>query len=267
MKHEIQDSRACAVVDLRIAAPRRQFLKIALAGGAAVAFASGAEESRADFLTPSVADQKKVGQQAAQQVVQKYHEVSGERARHFQRIGTRLVAALPSKDRKTWDYQFHVLDSKEINAFALPGGPMFMFTGLMDRVHSDDELAAVTGHEMTHVRKQHWAKAAAKQKERSLGLGILLGLTKAGQGWQLAAGAVDTIVGLHYSRSEEDEADAGGLQNMVDAGYDPQGMLDLFQTLQTSSGGRGQPPAFLSDHPLTSDRIRKTQERIANMRR
>jgi len=276
MKHEIQNSRgsirgemdgARAVVDLRFAARRRQFLKIALAGGAAAAFAGVAEESRADFLTPSPADQKKVGQQAAQQVVQKYHEVSDERARHFQRIGARLVAALPSKDRNTWDYRFHVLDSKEINAFALPGGPMFMFTGLMDRVHSDDELAAVTGHEMTHVRKQHWAKAAAKQKERSLGLGILLGLTKAGQGWQLAAGAVDTIVGLHYSRGEEDEADAGGLQNMVDAGYDPQGMLDLFHTLQTSSGGRGEPPRFLSDHPLTSDRIRKTQERIAKLRR
>ena len=246
---------------------RRLFLKTALAGGAAAALATAGQPGRADMFTPSVADQKKVGQQAAQQVLQKYRELDDSRASHFREIGSRLVSSLPRSDRNTWDYRFHVLDSKEINAFALPGGPMFMFTGLMDRVRSDDELAAVTGHEMTHVRKQHWAKAAAKQQERSLGIGLLLGLTRAGRGWQAAAGALDTVVGLKYSRNEEDEADAGGLQNMVAAGYDPHGMLDLFHTLQVSSGGRGEPPAFLSDHPLTSDRIRKTQQRINQMNR
>jgi len=246
---------------------RRLFLKAALAGGAAVGMVSAEQVSRADIFTPSVSDQKRVGQQAAQQVLQKYHELHDARARHFERIGARLVDALPASDRKTWDYQFHVLDSKEINAFALPGGPMFMFTGLMDRVHSDDELAAVTAHEMTHVRKQHWAKAAASQQKRELFAGALLGLTHAGKVWQLAAGALDTVVGLRYSRSEEDEADAGGLQNMVDAGFDPHGMLDLFHTLQSASGGRGEPPAFLSDHPLTSERIKKTQQRIDRMRR
>ena len=248
-------------------ASRRLFLKTALASGAAASFIAVGQESRADLFTPSVSDQKRVGQQAAQQILQKYREVSDSRAGHFEQIGARLVRALPTRDRNTWDYRFHVLDSKEINAFALPGGPMFMFTGLMDRVHSDDELAAVTGHEMTHVRKQHWAKAAAKQQERSIVTGLLLGLTKAGRGWQLAAGALDTVIGLKYSRGEEDEADAGGLQNMVDARYDPNGMLDLFHTLQTASGGRGEPPAFLSDHPLTGDRIRKTQQRIDRMRR
>jgi predicted Zn-dependent protease len=241
---------------------RRGFLKTFVVGGAAAAVALAEQPSRADIFTPSVSQQKQVGRQAAQQVLQKYKELRGERARHFDRIGQRLADALPEKDRNTWNFEFHVLDSKEINAFALPGGPMFMFTGLMDRVRSDDELAAVTGHEMTHVRKQHWAKAAAKQQERSVGLGLLLGLTRAGQGWQLLAGGLNTIIGLKYSRGEEDEADAGGLQNMVDAGFDPHGMLDLFHTLQTSSGSGGGLPAFLSDHPLTSERIKKTQERI-----
>jgi len=246
---------------------RRAFLKTTLAGGAAATLATVGGESRADIFMPSVAEQKKLGQQAAQQVLQKYHEVNDSRARHFNQIGMRLVNALSAKDRNTWDFSFHVIDSKEINAFALPGGPMFMFTGLMDRVTSDDELAAVTGHEMTHVRKQHWAKAAAKQNERGLVAGALLGLTHAGQIWQLAAGAVDTMIGLHYSRSEEDEADAGGLQNMVDAGFDPHGMIELFRLLQTASNGRGEPPAFLSDHPLTKDRIKKTQDRINRLYR
>jgi beta-barrel assembly-enhancing protease len=246
---------------------RRQFLSIAAMGGAAAAAAFTEQASRADIFAPSIAQQKKAGAQAARQVLQKYHEVDDERARHFERIGRRLVDALPAADRNTWDFSFHVLDSKEINAFALPGGPMFMFTGLMDRVHSDDELAAVTGHEMTHVRKQHWAKAAAKQAERSVGLGLLLGLTHAGQGWQLAAGALNTVVGLKYSRNEEDEADAGGLQNMVAAGFNAQGMLDLFHTLETAASRGGHLPAFLSDHPLTAERIKKTQQRIARMRR
>jgi len=246
---------------------RRACIKALFCGSAALALASSANECRADLFTPSVSDQKKVGLQAADQVLKKYHEINDSRARHFREIGAKLVGALNQKDRKTWDYDFHVLDSKEINAFALPGGPMFMFTGLMDRVHSDDELAAVTGHEMTHVRKQHWAHAAAKQQERSIGLGLLLGISRAGKTWQYLAGAADTVIGLRYSRGEEDEADAGGLQNMVDAGYDPHGMLDLFHTLQTASGNRGEAPAFLSDHPLTGDRIKKTQQRIDNMSR
>lgn len=246
---------------------RRTLLKGAVAGSAAACLVGAPQPSRADLFMPSVAEQKKVGQQAAQQILQKYHELHDARADHFERVGERLVDALPAKDRNTWDFSFHVLDSKEINAFALPGGPMFMFTGLMDRVHSDDELAAVTGHEMTHVRKQHWAKAAAKQQERSIGIGLLLGLTHAGQVWQLAAGGINTVIGLKYSRTEEDEADAGGLENMVAAGYDPHGMLDLFHTLETASGSHGGPPAFLSDHPLTSERIKKTQERINRMGR
>jgi predicted Zn-dependent protease len=242
---------------------RRAFLQTALAGGAAAALALGeAQEAHADPFMPSVADQKKLGEQASQQVLQKYHEVNDSRGRHFQNLGSRLVDALPANDRNTWDYRFHVIDSKEINAFAVPGGNMFMFTGLMDRITSDDELAAVTGHEMTHVRKQHWAKATASASKREIGLQVLLGLTHAGQGWRTLAGLGDSLLSLRYSRSEEDEADAGGLQNMVAAHYDPHGMLALFHLLQTASNGRGEPPAFLSDHPLTSDRIKKTQERI-----
>jgi predicted Zn-dependent protease len=242
---------------------RRAFLLRALAGGVTVAaLPLLATEAEADIFTPSVADQKKLGDQAAAQILQKYHEVHDSRASAFNNVGSRLVNALPQKDRSTWDYRFHVIDSKEINAFALPGGNMFMFTGLMDRIQSDNELAAVTGHEMTHVRKQHWAKAVANQQKRELGIAVLLGLTHANRSLQQVAGGVDALVGLKYSRSEEDEADAGGLQDMVDAGYDPHGMLDLFHTLQTASQGSGQPPSFLSDHPLTSERIKRTQDRI-----
>jgi predicted Zn-dependent protease len=247
---------------------RRDFLGRLFVGGLTVATVPLlATEADADMFMPSAADQKKLGEQAAQQIFQKYHEVRDSRAAHFDQVGARLVRALPASDRNAWDYRFHVIDSKEVNAFALPGGHMFMFTGLMDRVKSDDELAAVTGHELTHVRKQHWAKQYASQQKRELGIAVVLGLTKAGRAAQALAGAGEQLYTLKFSRGDEDQADAGGLQDMVDAGYDPHGMLDLFHTLQTASGGRGEPPAFLSDHPLTNDRIKRTQQRIDALNR
>lgn len=247
---------------------RRRFLRHAALAGAGMAVAPLLIPSAADagglFAAPSPQDQKKVGDQAAQDVLKKYPELHDARARHFNDIGQRLVRALPASDRNTWDFRFHVLDSKEVNAFALPGGNMFMFTGLYKLLSTDDALAGVTGHEMTHVRKQHWAQAEAKQQERSAGLGLLLGLFHAGQAVQTIAGLANSAIGLKFSRGEEDQADQGGLENMVAAGYNPQGMIQLFQTLEKVSGnGGGLGGDFLSNHPLTSDRIKHTEQRIA----
>jgi len=217
------------------------------------------------FAAPNAADQKQVGQQAAQQILQKYKEVFDDRAKHFNTIGQRLVSALPASDRSTWDFKFHVLDSKEVNAFALPGGPMFMFTGLYKILSTDDALAGVTGHEMTHVRKQHWAQAQAKSQERNALLALGLSLFKGGRAAQTVAGLANSAIGLKFSRGEEDQADEGGLNNMVAAGFNPEGMIQLFQALEKASGGGSGMPAFLSDHPLTSDRIGKAKQRITNI--
>ena len=183
---------------------RRGFLGRIFVGGLTVAtLPLLTEEAQADMFTPSVSDQKKMGEQAAQQILQKYHEVQDSRAGHFNQIGARLVRALPANDRNTWDYRFHVIESKEINAFALPGGHMFMFTGLMDKIKSDSELAAVTGHEMTHVRKQHWAKSYGNQQKRELGLAVILGLTKANRGIQSAVGAGEQLAPAPLGGADE----------------------------------------------------------------
>jgi predicted Zn-dependent protease len=216
---------------------------------------------RADMFTPSVQDQIRLGDQAAAEVMRKYRVVNDDRSRKTEEVGRRLLDALTPKDRGPWEFRFHVIESKEINAFALPGGNVFMFTGLYDRIRTEDELAAVMGHELTHVRKQHWAHMAAAQAKRQAGLAVILGLAHAGQGWQSVAGIADTLLTLRYSRKDEDQADTGGLQDMVAAGYNPQGMLDLFHTLQEAAGSGGG-PAFLADHPLTKTRIQHTQERI-----
>jgi predicted Zn-dependent protease len=244
---------------------RREFCRGALAAGVVVAAAPLlAQEAVADAFMPSAKDQIQAGNQAAAEVKRKYRIVNDERARFLETLGRRLESGLSSEERGPWDYRFNVIDSKEVNAFALPGGPIFMFTGLYDRIRTEDELAAVTGQEMTHVRKQHWAHMVADQTKRQLGLSVLLGLTRAGGGWRQAAGLTDALLTLRYSRKDEDQADQGGLQDMVAAGYNPKGMLDLFQTLQ-SSGGDGGTPGFLRDHPLTKDRISHTEDRIQEL--
>jgi predicted Zn-dependent protease len=117
---------------------------------------------------------------------------------------------------------------------------------------------------MTHVRKEHWAKAYQKQQSRSLFIGLGLAVAHANVAVQDLAGLADNAIGKKYSRGEEDEADAGGLENMVNAGFNPQGMVELFTVLQKVSGnGGGVGGDFLADHPLTSDRIKHTKERIA----
>lgn len=219
----------------------------------------------ADMFKPSAKDQIKLGDQAAQEVLRKYRVIRDSRSRRVEDAGNRLLDALSPKDRGEWNYRFYLIDSKEVNAFALPGGNVFVFTGLYDRMRSEDELAAVMGHELAHVYKEHWATMAAAQQKRQAGLAVILGLSRAGRGWQSVAGLADSMLNLKYSRGDEDQADSEGLKDMVAAGYNPRGMLDLFHTLQEASGGGGGGPAFLADHPLTKQRIDRTQQRIDQM--
>ena len=232
---------------------RRQTLMLALAGCSGMAMAMDPTPAEANIFMPSIAEQKKLGEQAAQQILKKYREVNDSRAVRFKRIGHNLVSALSTNDQRTWNFSFHVIESKQVNAFALPGGPMFMYTGLMDRLNNNSEIAGVTGHEMAHVRLQQWAKSYANEQERNLGLSLLLGLTHASSTVQKLASVGDSLYTLHYSRHDERQADEYGLANMVAAGYNPQGMIELFMVLEKLSASN--PPAFLSDHPLTSARI------------
>lgn len=249
---------------------RRRFITRSMMLAAGIALSPSLLSDRAalagglfDFK-PSVDQQKKLGQQASDQILKQYKEINDSRSRELARVGGRLFANLSPDDQKKWDYHFHLIDSKEINAFALPGGPVFMFRGLYDKVQSEDALAAVTGHEMTHIRKEHWANAYAEQQKRQLGIAVVLGLTHANANVQSAAGMLDNMISLKYSRGEEDQADAGGLQDMVATGYNPQGMVQMFEMLKKVAGnGDTLGSDFLSNHPLTSDRIKHTQDRIA----
>jgi len=173
-------------------------------------------------------------------------------SQYVQQLGKKLEAVIPAE--YSWPYQFHVVQQKEINAFALPGGPMFVNVGTITAADNEAELVGVMAHEMSHVYMQHSAKQAPKQNFAQLlgALGTLLGGgtlgTLAQLGIQLGAGTVL----LKYSREDEAQADAVGAIIMYKAGYNPKAMADFFQKLEQQGGGGG--PQFLSDHPNPGNR-------------
>ncbi|MBA3915291.1 MAG: M48 family metalloprotease [Acidobacteriales bacterium] len=184
---------------------------------------------------------------------------------YVQQLGRKLQTVIPSQ--YSWPYQFHVVPQKEINAFALPGGPIFVNVGTITAADNEAELAGVIAHEMAHVYMQHSAKQAPKQQWLGV-LGALGGAVAGGvlggaagslaqMGVQIGAGAVLT----KYSRGDEAQADAVGAIIMYKAGYNPQAMAQFFQKLE-QQGGEGGGPQFLSDHPDPGNRVAAVTKEI-----
>lgn len=226
--------------------------------------------ANADAFKPSKTDQVKLGKRAADELRKeekgKVLPASDERVKVLRRVASRLLAVVDDKD-DPWEYSFDVIESKEINAFALPGGPTFFFTGLLDRLSTEDQLAGVLAHELTHVRREHWAYAYADNQKRALGLNLLLILTRANSTvGNLASISNEIIFDLKFSRKHESEADEQGMDMMVKAGYNPNGIKQVFELLSKTSGG-GRPPEWLSDHPDDKNRIKNMQARIDKMNR
>ncbi len=180
---------------------------------------------------------------------------------YVQRLGKNLQTVIPG--RYSWPYQFHVVQQTDINAFALPGGPIFVNVGTINAAENEAELVGVLAHEMSHVYMQHSAKQAPKQEWASIlgALGGMLGGAAgdlAKMGIQLGAG---TIL-MKYSRGDEAQADSVGAIIMYKAGYDPRQMAQFFAKLEKLVGSGG--PQFLSDHPNPGNRVEAVDKEIAN---
>jgi len=212
-------------------------------------------------------DQHALGLQVAGQVYQQMPVLpdSSPETKYIQQLGHKLVSTIPPE--YSWPFEFHVVAQKEINAFALPGGPMFVNIGTITAAANEAELAGVMGHEMAHVYMQHSAKQASKaqwtQGLAGLASGVL-GATTGGMLGQLAQygisfGAQGLM--LKYSRGDESQADAVGTMILYKAGYNPQSMADFFKTL-ASEGGQA-PPQILSDHPNPGNREHAIEKQIA----
>lgn len=226
----------------------------------------GASPASADMFKPSKKDQVTLGKRAAKDIEKqvKLLPASDVRVVKLREIAERLLAASPIPKGDPWEFTFNIVVDKSMNAFALPGGPIYFNTGLYDKFTTEDQIAGVLAHEITHVRKEHWAYSYADQQKRSLGLSLILILTKAGRtAADIASISNDLLLTLPYMRKHESESDNLGLDAMIAAGYNPQGMVDAFKILVSGSGSR--PPEFLSTHPDTKKRIANLETRIKAM--
>src|SRR5918996_2131801 len=185
-----------------------------------------------------------------------------EKARSLVRqLGEKLVAGSFAA-KSPYKFSFHVLaDPRTINAFALPGGPIFITEGLLRLLKSEAELAGVIGHEIGHVIARHSSERLAKQQ---LTQG-LLGALVVGSGDYTAAQigeVVGSMINMRYGREDELESDALGIRIMAEAGYDPRAMIGVMETLAKASSGSRQ-PEFFSTHPHPENRATRLREEIA----
>lgn len=200
-----------------------------------------------------------LGLQSRQQMAQQYGGLfpSAELQAYAQSVGARLVAQSAAA-KSPYPFEFHVLrDAKVINAFALPGGQIFITAALLSRLNSEAQLAGVFGHEIFHVVGRHGAEHLAKQQlGSSLINAVGIAASSGDDGGQAAAAiaqAAGQLVNLRYGRQDELESDRNGLKFMIEAGYNPRGLVELMQILAKNSGGRQ--PEFLNSHPDPGNRL------------
>lgn len=181
-------------------------------------------------------------------------------------ITQRLIAhvAVFRPDARQWDWQVHVVNSDEVNAWCMPGGKMAIYAGLINTIKpTDDELAAVIGHEMAHALREHSREQVSQQMAAGIGLSVLSAITGMPAAGDLGSELTKVMFTLPNSRTHETEADRIGVELAARAGYDPRAAITLWQKMGALGGGR--PPEFLSTHPSPASRmgdLRTAAERV-----
>jgi Zn-dependent protease with chaperone function len=244
---------------------RRVLLTVGLAIAAAMASAvqaSGQTQIKLPKNSFTPEQDVEIGRKAAAEVRQQYPIINDESiAVYLTKIGDRLVAvAPPALNQKVYEYSFTPLNVKEINAFALPGGPMFVQRGMFDAAASEGEVVGVMAHELAHVLLRHGTANATKAQNPWLQFGQLAGalggaVVGGAAGSAIAQGSqfgLGTIL-LRYSREFEKQADLLGSQLMAKAGYDPRALAHMFETIAAESKGN-RDPQWLSSHPDPGNR-------------
>jgi hypothetical protein len=203
-----------------------------------------------------------LGRQSAAQIAREVPLLRDEEVTSYvSRLGAKLAAHAPGEK---FPYQFQVVASGDVNAFALPGGFIFINAGTLAAARNEGELAGVVAHEIMHVALRHGTNQASKAYVASTGLGVLRSVVGSGEGSDLGR-VIDRVGGvganmlfLKFGRSAERQSDLGGAQIMAAAGYDPRDMAAFFETLQQQGGQRV--PEFLSDHPDPGNRVASINE-------
>jgi len=216
---------------------------------------------RSQLLLLSEADEVRMGLQSYEEVLRKA-KLSTDPALNEKvgRVGTRIAEATGRKDLQ---WEFKVIEDQQANAFALPGGKVAVYTGILPITRDDAGLAAVLGHEVAHAIARHGAERLSQDMLVQVGLAATMTAlsnrdpkTVQSVGALLGAGASVGLL-LPWGRSQESEADHLGLIYMAKAGYDPHAARDLWVRMAEASKGSGKPPEFLSTHPSEATRIKQ----------
>ena len=215
------------------------------------------------FKTPKnkykIQEDVKIGREASTEVQKQMPILTdAEASRYVQNVGDALVRGIPREfQHSEFDYQFKIVNASDINAFALPGGPMFVNRGMIEAAGNEGEMAGVMAHEISHVALRHGTAQATKASNplnQILGIGAILGgaILMGEAGAQLGAVGYQAWM-TRYSREYETQADILGAQIMANAGYDPRDLANMFKTIEKESGG-SRAPEFLSSHPNPENR-------------
>jgi len=206
-----------------------------------------------------------LGLQAAPHMMQQHGGLYPDQ-RHqerLDRVGMQLARSSQAQNQ-SWNYEFHLLrDGRTINAFALPGGQVFITAALYQRLTTEGQLAGVLGHEIGHVVARHSAQRMAKA---NLTEGLMGAVYTASEDYRTTqmARLIGSMINMKYDRGDELESDQLGIRLMVDAGYDPRAMIKVMQVLAASRSGN-TPPEFFSTHPNPENRIQRLEQAIQKM--
>jgi predicted Zn-dependent protease len=217
-----------------------------------------------------VTDDVKLGRQAAQEAEQQLPILNDSQVTGYvSSVGQRLVNSIPSQfQHPEFSYYFKVVNARDINAFALPGGPMYVNRGMIESAREEGEMAGVMAHELAHVALRHGTAQASKAQKYGTAAGILGILGQiiggpAGAAAQIAGQGVGVYF-LKFSREYETEADILGAQIMARAGYDPMDLANMFRTIEQQGGGSSG--GFLSSHPSPANRYARIQQEARMLR-
>lgn len=236
---------------------------------------SNSVTGKSQAIALSVPQEIALGLQSAPKMAAQFGGLSTDRAAtdRVKSVGAKIVAALPKEARNpdgtpAYPFEYHLLaDKQTVNAFALPGGPIFITEALYARLQTEGQLAGVLGHETGHVLGRH---SAAQMAKGELMTGLVGAATVAGSDAsdggrtaQAVSSAVANMLTLKYGRGDEYEADHLGLRFMASAGYDPRSMIGVMEILDKASGGASSGrPEFSSTHPNPGNRVEKIKEWI-----
>jgi len=217
--------------------------------------------------TLSVQQEKKLGYEVQRQVREEFQFLRDPVIVNYVRgIGDQIVRASPPSP---FDFRFYVIEDEMINAFAIPGGAVYINTGLITSASNVAELAGVLAHEIAHVTARHVAQNYKRQRNTGLAaqlvsvlIAIVSGNSYIAQGGQTATSIAAQAYMNTYTQDAESEADALAVDSMVAAGFDPQALVTMFQTLQAEAQGGYAMPQFLQSHPATSERIQSVSALI-----